>query len=156
MASVQTCILHGGAGVLKLCLLAAVAAGMAAASDPEIAFGISLDRPVYEAAPTAELTARIVFRNTHPDPVKLTFPTSQLFELQIHDASGHPVWRWSEGRVFVQMITRKEIAGEHQWVVRAPLAPKATPWPPGRYVAEGWLTTTGGRVYSASVGFEVR
>jgi hypothetical protein len=143
-------------GCVASLLCALMAASGVAASEPEVAFGIGLDRPVYKAGPQGELIARIVFRNTHDEPLRLTFPTSQIFELQIHDASGYPVWRWSEGRAFLQMITRKEFTGEHHWVVTVPLAPEAKPFPPGQYVAEGYLTSTGGRIYSASIGFEIR
>ncbi len=43
----------------------------------------------------------------------LTFPTSQKYDFFIKDEQGHEVWRWSEGRVFTQMVQNETIqAGE--------------------------------------------
>ena len=134
-------------------------------SRPELAFSISLDRSGYipvgpgpQVTPL-EISARITLRNTSV-PVELTFPTSQVYDLMIANENGDVVYQWSADKAFAPVITRLTLGpGETNYVIGTPpLMNVNRPLPPGKYVAEAWLTTQqiGGRkMYSASVTFEV-
>src|SRR5262249_60110424 len=102
---------------------------------------------------------RITLRNTSV-PVELTFPTSQIYDLNIANDNGAVVYQWSADKSFATVITKLTLGlGETNYViVTPPLMNANRPLPPGKYVAEAWLTTQqiGGRqMYSASVAFEV-
>ena len=76
-----------------------------------------------------------------------------MYDLAIRDSTGRQVYLWSLGKVFIQIITQLELSpGEKTWVVEVPLQTFA----PGQYVLEGWLTPTVGKVYSATLPFEIR
>ncbi len=131
----------------------------------ETSFQLALDEEVYtanlqppvdpeHAIPT--MLARLTLRHIRQDPLRLTFPTGQRFDLVIRNEKNEVVFRWSDGKAFIQAIGTETITGERNWVIDVPLAVGNAPLPQGRYVAEGWLTTDGPRAWSASVGFEVR
>jgi len=150
------------AGPRTLELIYARLGGVTVVSAPEVAFSLAIDRAVYvidpqRAAPT--MTARLTLRAVHQaEPLRLTFPSGQRFDLGLKNERGDVVYRWSEGKFFTLAIGTETLShGEKNYVVAAPLAGKdSRPLPPGNYVAEGWLTTMGPRAYSASVGFEIR
>jgi hypothetical protein len=134
-------------------------------SAAELAFSLSLDRSVYVAVgPGLQLTpvqlrARITVRNTSI-PVQLTFPTTQIYDLLITNEKGEAVYRWSADKTFLTSLTTVTFGpGETNYVIETPpLVSGRSPLPPGKYVAEAWLTLgeIGGRkMYSASVAFEV-
>jgi hypothetical protein len=133
---------------------------------PEFSFALALDNSIYvvnmmppvdpgTAAPLANV--RMTLRNT-AQPVTLTFPTGQTFDFVIRNEKGETVYRWSDGQAFPQIV-RTEVfgPGEKNFLLQVRLnGPDKNPLPQGHYVAEGWLTTAGTRVFVASVGFEVR
>ena len=134
-------------------------------SASETGFQLALDQAVYTAnlMPPVDpqhaiplMLARLTLRHTRQEPLRLTFPTGQRFDLVIRNEKDEVVFRWSQGKAFIQAIGTESIQGERNWVIDVPLATGNVPFPQGRYVAEGWLTTEGPRVWSASVGFEVR
>jgi hypothetical protein len=138
-----------------------------AITGPELSFGLAIDRPVYYAnlMPPIDpsqvapwLTARLTIRNTTALPLMLQFNSGQQYDLAIRDASGRQVFLWSEGKAFTQALTRLDLSpGEKSFVVEARLADRSgKPFPEGRYTAEAWLTTSGEKVYSATVAFELR
>ena len=78
-------------------------------------------------------------------------------ELQFIDRGGTIVYRWSDGQAF-PMIVRTETfgPGEKDFVIQLRLnGPDKAPLPAGKYVAEGWLTSMGAKVFDASVPFQV-
>jgi hypothetical protein len=136
-------------------------------AEPHLAFGVAVDRPVYvvnrmppeipgEAVP--RMTVRITLRNTTEEPVRLRFPTSQRYDLEIRDSEGQPVWRWSDGKAFLMVYGEEEFGpGERNYVETVRLAgPEGQPLPEGRYLLQAWLATETPRGWSASVEFEVR
>jgi len=134
-------------------------------SRPELSFSLSLDRSVYipigpgPRMTPLEISARITLRNTSM-PVQLTFPTSQIYDLMIANENGDVVYQWSADKTFAPVITRLTLGpGETNYVIgTSQLMNVNRPLPPGKYVAEAWLSTqqVGGRkMYSASVTFEV-
>jgi len=73
--------------------------------------------------------------NTGTTAVTLTFPSGKRADIAVEDESGSTVWRWSDGRMFTQMITRATLEPGEQ-------IEESFTWsdpPPGRYVARGTL-----------------
>lgn len=65
---------------------------------------------------TAEF--KLVFKNTGESPLVLEFPTSQVYEIIVNKETGEEVYRYSEGRSFLQAIqTIKLKPGESKkWI----------------------------------------
>jgi hypothetical protein len=123
-------------------------------SEPEIAFGLTLDRAVY--SPDQEMTARMTLRVTDQAPLKLVMASGQSFEILFKDSAGGIVWRWSDGKVFTQALRPVETGpGELTYAVRVLLGNGTKPLPVGHYAAEAFLNTYEGGRYAASVGFAV-
>lgn len=122
-------------------------------AQPEISVSVALDRAVYAATDSANLTARLMVRNGTSDALSLTFPSGQRFDLEIRNENGDVVYQWSRGRLFTQAITTQQLTGEIDYAITAPLADLA----PGKYVARAWLAIAGpDHAYSASSAFEIR
>jgi hypothetical protein len=155
----------GGPSIATYDLVYARLGGVTVVSAREHSFGLSLDNSVYYAdlMPPVDprravplMTARLSIRNT-AEPIPLTFPSGQTFEFVIRNEKGDVLYRWSDGKAFTLAIRTETFgAGEKNHVVQVRLGADGKPWPQGRYVAEGWLTTMGVRAYSASVGFELK
>jgi len=133
--------------------------GATVIAGPEVAFGLVLDRTVYVSNGRAPLMlARLTIRITQNEPLRLVFPSDQIYELVIKRDNGDIVHRWSNGRAFTALV--QEIAfgpGEKNWAIAVELGDaNGRPFPPGRYVAEAWLTTQGPAAYSTKIAFEVR
>ena len=79
------------------------------------------------------MTARLTVRNDHPDPLRMQFPTGQIFDLTIRNDQGESLYRWSEGQVFTQAEQVLEIIGEKNNVVRLRLSESEL----GRAVSSG-------------------
>jgi len=128
----------------------------AAIAIPEAGFGLSIDRPAYSGGAT--LSARLSIRNSTPLPLALQFNSGQQHDLVVRDGAGRQVFLWSEGRAFIQALTRLELSpGERNIIVEVPLADRAgRAFPEGRYTVEAWLTTSGGKLYSATVPFDIQ
>ena len=155
------------AGPVSYDLIYARMGGVTYVTEREVAFQLSLDRPVYYAdfmppvdprRSVPEMTARLTFRNTHPEPLPLNFASGQSYDLVLKTEDGREVYRWSEGKGFPEVVRRETLAlGERNYVVVVRLADKAgKTLPEGRYLAEAWLTTMGPRLYAATAGFEIR
>ena len=94
--------------------------------------------------------ARLTLRSS--EPVKLTFPSSQSFDLRITNEKGDSVYQWGVARLFLQVVREEQVGpGDRTWAVEFPVGQ----FPVGKYKAEAWLTTQPEQ-YRASVGFEVR
>jgi hypothetical protein len=113
------------------------------------AFTLATDKPVYQAGENATMLARVTLTVTQP--VTLTFPSGQNSDLRITNERGENVYTWSADKLFIQMVREERIGpGERNWVMEVPLGNLS----PGKYSAEGWLTTQP-RQYSAVVSFEI-
>jgi hypothetical protein len=145
------------AGPQYLRLIYARVGGVTVLSEPEVTFSLTLDRPQYGGEEIPAMTARLALRSTQSEPLELTFPSGQRFDLVVRNEAGVEVIRWSEGKAFTLAFgTERFGPGERNWVVRIPLSSGNARLPAGRYIAETWLTTEGPRrIYVASVGFEV-
>jgi hypothetical protein len=144
----------GGPLVARMDLVHARIGGVTVISQPEVTFGLSIDRQVYP--PGGKLRARMTLRNTG-EPLELEFSSGQIYDLAIRDSAGKVVGQWSAGRSFILVLQRLRIeGGERNWVEEAPLSANGNPLPPGEYTAEAWLVTTGGIRYRASAGFAIQ
>ena len=152
------------AGPLTYEMIYARLGGVTFVSAPELSFGLALDRAVYEAAPAASppevpvMVARLTLRNTRLEPFRLTYPSGQRFDFILKNEEGAIVYRWSDGKAFILSMGFEDIGpGERNYVVQIPLADSSgAPWPPGDYIAEGWITSAGPKRFSAAAGFEIR
>ena len=115
---------------------------MAVITEPEVSFGVAVD--------WAATSVRLTLRNRTDVPLVLNFPSGQTYDVAVRDEDGNGVWTWSADRTFVQILRTEQVSGERLWVVTLPALK------PGRYSVEGWLTTTGGKRFAATTGFEVR
>jgi hypothetical protein len=124
--------------------------GVTVLSEPELTFGITLDRSRYSTGP---IQLRMTLRSTGDRPVDLRFRTAQQFDVVVRRESGEPVFRWSDGRFFPTVLTSESVGpGERHWPVTVPIDGLDE----GGYIVEAWLTTLGERPrFFASAGFEV-
>ncbi|MBI1357516.1 MAG: hypothetical protein GC160_24510 [Acidobacteria bacterium] len=133
---------------------------------PGLSFSIQIDRPSYspDVEPpvtdpnrvTPSMRVRLTIANRSPLPLSLTFPSPQFFDLEVRNAAGETVYFWSADKLFPAVITELALSpGERVFEVDVPLLAGSTPLPAGTYVVEGWLVVPEGRLYSASVPFEV-
>jgi hypothetical protein len=127
-------------------------------STAEVAFSMSLDRAVYDTNGIPVMNARLTLRSTMAQPLDLTFPSGQRYDLIVRNDRGQEVARWSDGKAFTLIFgTEKFGPGERNYMVQLPLEDKQNKrLPSGKYVAEGFLATEGEfKPYVARVGFEI-
>jgi len=118
---------------------------------PKAVYGVqvSMDRPVYynnllpmiySPWPTAQVM--LVVRNTTGIPVTFTFPTSQRFDFIVRDAFGKEVLRWSDGRMFLQVVEQETLLNESRhYPAEIILKDRdGEVLPPGFYTLTGYLT----------------
>jgi hypothetical protein len=126
-------------------------AGSTTVQAPQIGFTVALDAPLYKKPDAAAMLVRLTLLNTHAQPVTLTFPSGQNYDLRIWNDRGDIVYTWSADKLFPQVFRREQLAqGERTFAFSVPL----TSLPVGRYVVEAWLATQA-REYVGIVGFEV-
>ena len=126
---------------------------MTVVSQPELSVGLALDHALYDTKNNPVLNARLSVRNSTNEPLTLTFPTSQIYDLEIRDEKGVVVFKWSSDKGFAQVVTTVEIQAEKNYVIGATLGGL----PAGTYVAQAWFTTAGPpRAYSASTAFQIK
>lgn len=126
-------------------------------SGPGTGFGLTIDRTTYPVPgerDSPEMIARLTLRNGQEQPLSVTFPTGQRFDLQIWNDRGESVYTWSADKLFPQVM-ETIVIGPHEeknWVVDVPLAAL----PEGRYAVKVWLTSSEPPVFSAALSFEIR
>lgn len=141
---------------LALALLLSVLTGVhrARAVQPEaLEVTLTLDRSAYEPGMPIAFTIRV--RNLSSQPVTLTFPTSQRFDVVIR--RDVEVSRWSQDKFFLQVqgtetwLPGQEIVYSDQWVPMTGIAPHTLSEPPLRllepvlYTIYAEITSTGVR-----------
>jgi len=126
-------------------------------SGPGTGFGLTIDRTTYPArgnGDSQEMIARLTLRNGQEEPLSVTFPSGQRFDLQIWNNRGESVYTWSADKLFLQAMETIVIRPreEKNWVVDVPLAAL----PEGRYAVKAWLTSSEPPVFWAALSFEIR
>jgi hypothetical protein len=92
---------------------------------------VSLEVRPHPLRSGGEAEWEIGLRNDSPDPVNLTFPTAQLGDVAL-EQDGSERWRWSDGKLFLQVLTEHELAAGEAWSFTLEGAP---PVEPGSYEA---------------------
>ena len=84
--------------------------GNSASENKNMSYGISImtDKMSYSIDETIKMTLKIF--NYMEEDVVFHFNNSQRYDFIIEDKEGNEVWRWSEGRMFAQMLG-EEILG---------------------------------------------
>jgi hypothetical protein len=124
-------------------------AGATAAEASQTAFTVALDAPVYKAGDSVDLLIRLTLRSN--EPVTLTFPSGQRYDLRLWNDKGEIVYAWSADKLFTQEFSTERVGpGERTFAFVANVPNLAA----GRYVAEAWLATQS-REFVGTVGFEV-
>jgi hypothetical protein len=102
---------------------------------------------------------KLTARNDGPSPAILAFRNGQRFDITVlAPPGGDPVWQWSAGMGFIQVLGTLELkAGESKsfdatWDQRDG---KGQQVPAGPYKANGWLTASNLRNL-ATVEFDIR
>lgn len=75
-------------------------------------------------------------RNLADVPITMTFPTTQLFEIELCDEEGQVLTRWSQGRVFADVISERTLDPHRSWYLEGelPLFDENHQWvPSGNY-----------------------
>ncbi len=103
--------------------------------DPEPGEGpIRLEPPtVYALLSAVNLTRQ---------PVELQFSSSQRFDFRLLDCRGREIWRWSDGKAFLEVMGSEKLGPRGlRYPVRFKLVDKeGRPLRPGTYTLEGWIT----------------
>lgn len=133
--------------------LVRVGEGRAHAAQPEaLEVTLTLDRSAYEPGMPIAFTIRV--RNLSTQPVTLTFPTSQRFDVVIRRDVA--VSRWSQDKAFLQVqgsetwAPGQEVVYSDQWVPMTGVGPHAVGEPPLRLL-EPVLYTIHAEITSAGV-----
>lgn len=87
------------------------------------------------SGPDQYLNATFTVENLSDESVEFTFNTTQQYDFYIEDSAGNEFWRWSDDRVFGQMIVEKSL-GNEPWVYeeRIPTVDSdGNSLPPGAY-----------------------
>ncbi len=85
------------------------ASGNATSEETNMNYGISMstDKMSYSVGEPIKMTLKI-FNYTEED-IAFHFDTSQRYDFIIEDEEGNEVWRWSEGRMFAQMLGEENL-----------------------------------------------
>ncbi|MBS3909465.1 MAG: hypothetical protein KGZ93_07545 [Actinobacteria bacterium] len=65
---------------------------------------VSLSLKPNPVAVGEDLAMTVSVTNTAKEPRELSFRSSQRYDFRVVDANGDEVWRWSEGRMFAQVL----------------------------------------------------
>lgn len=71
---------------------------------------VSLRSDPAVTGPGGTFSLTLVVRNLSSKPFSWTSPSGQTYEFLAFDKGGSEVWRWSEGKVFIQIVTQVTIA----------------------------------------------
>jgi len=115
-------------------------------------FGVTLatDKAMYQRGERIAMTLRLTAAT---ETVRLQFPTSQRFDFTLRDARGAQVWRWSEGRMFGQVLGSETLGPAQPEIVYE--AEFQGELQPGWYQLEGAIVARGAPI-SAKLAIEIR
>lgn len=119
--------------------------GITYLSEPATSFSMSVT-PLKD-----KLAARLTLNHRLADPLKLTFPSSQIYNFQLRNEKGEVVYTWSADKIFLAAVQELTVKGEQSWIDTIPL----TGLPAGTYSLEGSLVNTEGGRYSATGSFRI-
>ena len=116
-------------------------------------YGISMttDKMSYSVGEPIKVTVKI-FNYTEEDII-FHFSTSQRYDFIIEDEEGNEIWRWSEGRMFAQMLGEDVIGSHNPEVIY--IAEYKDRISPGYYKVTGFFVAQD-RPMSGSIVVEVK
>lgn len=106
---------------------------------------------VHDRAGQDRLQVRLELNLDPGGEVRLTFPTSQQYELVLRDKEDRELWRWSADRFFTQAATERMVF--RRWIIDVEI-PKPADAGDGEFVLQAWLTTAEPR-FAVSTWFRI-
>jgi hypothetical protein len=130
-----------------------VASGNTTSEERNMNYGISLttDKMSYSIGEPIKMILK-VFNYTEED-VTFYFNTSQRYDFIIEDEAGNEIWRWSEGRMFAQMLGEEILGPSNSEVIYT--AEYRNKLSPGYYKVTGVFIAQD-RPMSGSIVIEVK
>jgi hypothetical protein len=107
---------------------------------------VTTTKNAYAREEAVDVTLNVMNRGTVP--AQLTFPTAQRYDVLIHDAQGRQVWRWSDGKMFAQVLGEETIQPGRRLVYRVRVRDTLAP---GAYRVTGVIPAEQALSASASV-----
>jgi hypothetical protein len=113
--------------------------------------GLTTGKPAYRPGEPITISLRVTTRGS--EDVRLQFGSSQRYDFVIRDAGGTPVWRWSEGQAFLQVLGVERLGpGRPSITYQAEY---------GGHLAPGWYSVEGtvvakNRPLSATIAIQVQ
>jgi hypothetical protein len=120
----------------------------------QTSLSLTLDKPVVTAIlPGDSISLKATLRLTVAEggALKLTFPTSQRYDLAVRDTNGQTVYLWSSLAIFLPVVGTEQISGQRTWEIDV----NVPGLPPGNYQVEAWLTTVGERILAVATPLQV-
>ena len=130
-----------------------VASGNTTLEERNMSYGISMmtNKMSYSVGEPIIMTLKI-FNSTQEDIV-FHFNTAQRHDFIIKDEEGNEIWRWSEGRMFAQMLGKESLGPNNLEIIyKAEYKDKLIP---GYYKITG-IFVTRDRPMSGSIVIEVK
>ncbi len=105
----------------------------------ESTFGVSLtiDKAIYAAGES--IVMELVVFNRTAESLTFDFRDAQHYDFIIEDTEGNSVWRWAEGRMFIQVLGEETLGPGREEVVYT--GTYAGPLEPGDYKVIGALVS---------------
>jgi hypothetical protein len=108
-------------------------------------------KPTYRAGEPITIILRVT--TVASEDVRLQFVSSQRYDFIIRDAGGTPVWRWSEGQAFLQVLGVERLGpGRPSITYQAEYGGNLAP---GRYSVEGTIVARN-RLLSATLVIQIQ
>ncbi len=114
----------------------------------ESTFGVSLTTDKAFYAPGESIAMELIVFNRSAESLTFDFRDAQHYDFVIEDAEGNSVWRWAEGRMFIQVLGEETLGPGREEVVYTET--HAGPLQPGDYKVIGALISAN-RPLSASL-----
>ncbi|MBN9663110.1 MAG: hypothetical protein J0H49_33230 [Acidobacteria bacterium] len=88
--------------------------------------------------------------------VRVQFPTSQRYDMVLRNPSGAVVYRWSEGKAFLDVVGEETVGGPKSYLIEGEIdAATAAGLDDGLYTVEAWLATGEGPKFASSATVEL-
>lgn len=123
---------------------------------PNLSLSLTTDKPSYTA--TEPIAMALTVLNVSSTVSKVTFSSSCVYDFVIYN-DDQPVWKWSTGKMFAQMVTTVEYSPKKPRTylyVFNPNTEDATRLAPGKYKLVGSLRTINKTYLSEPIWVEIR
>ena len=112
---------------------------------------MSIDKMSYSVGEPIKMTFKIF--NYKEENIVFYFNTSQRYDFIIEDEEGNEIWRWSEGRMFAQMLGEETLGLTNSEIIY--IAEYTDKLSPGYYKVTGFFVAQD-RPMSGSIVVEVK